>query len=87
MLCSNWIITSCRNLGLVYPGVQVKLVFFLFCFQLLSLEEKLRPTLLSSLEEHSQMSRLFACRSLSTVLRLIGNRLHCEAFNKIYPGK
>uniref|UniRef100_A0A3P8W8T4 Dynein axonemal assembly factor 5 n=1 Tax=Cynoglossus semilaevis TaxID=244447 RepID=A0A3P8W8T4_CYNSE len=52
---------------------------------LLSLEEKLRPTLLSSLEEHSQMSRLFACRSLSTVLRLIGNRLHCEAFNKIYP--
>ncbi|XP_070838061.1 dynein axonemal assembly factor 5-like [Chaetodon trifascialis] len=53
--------------------------------QMLCLEEKLCPLLLSALEEDSQMSRLLACRSLSTVLRLIGTSLHPEALNKIYP--
>ncbi|KAF3700181.1 Dynein assembly factor 5, axonemal [Channa argus] len=53
--------------------------------QLLCLEEKLRPQVLSALEEESQMGRLFACRSLSTILRLIGTSLHPEALNKIYP--
>ncbi|XP_022051018.2 dynein axonemal assembly factor 5 isoform X2 [Acanthochromis polyacanthus] len=53
--------------------------------QLLGLEEKLRPQLLSALDEDSQMSRLFACRSLSAILRLIGTSLHQEALNKIYP--
>uniref|UniRef100_A0A3Q1FGH6 Dynein axonemal assembly factor 5 n=1 Tax=Acanthochromis polyacanthus TaxID=80966 RepID=A0A3Q1FGH6_9TELE len=53
--------------------------------QLLGLEEKLRPQLLSALDEDSQMSRLFACRSLSAILRLIGTSLHQETLNKIYP--
>lgn len=51
------------------------------------LEEKLSPLLLSALEEDSQMGRLFACRSMSTILKLIGTSLHPEALNKIYPGK
>ncbi|KAK2833462.1 hypothetical protein Q5P01_017351 [Channa striata] len=53
--------------------------------QLLCLEEKLRPQVLSALEEDSQMGRLLACRSLSTILRLTGSSLHPEALNKIYP--
>ncbi|XP_013865552.1 dynein assembly factor 5, axonemal [Austrofundulus limnaeus] len=53
--------------------------------QLLSVEEKLSPRVLSALEEDSQMSRLLACRSLSAMLRLIGTSLHHEALNKIYP--
>ncbi|XP_041813590.1 dynein assembly factor 5, axonemal-like [Chelmon rostratus] len=53
--------------------------------QLLCLEEKLCPLVLSALEEDSQMSRLLACRSLSAVLKLIGTSLHPEALNKIYP--
>nr|XP_019957328.1 PREDICTED: dynein assembly factor 5, axonemal [Paralichthys olivaceus] len=53
--------------------------------QLLCLEEKLRPQVLSALEEDSQMGRLFACRSVSTMLNLIGPSLHPEALNKIYP--
>ncbi|XP_039681604.1 dynein assembly factor 5, axonemal-like isoform X2 [Perca fluviatilis] len=53
--------------------------------QLLCLEEKLSPQVLSALEEDSQMSRLLACRSLSAILRLIGTSLHPEALNKIYP--
>ncbi|XP_040918833.1 dynein assembly factor 5, axonemal-like [Toxotes jaculatrix] len=53
--------------------------------QLLCLEEKLSPLVLSALEEDSQMARLFACRSVSTILRLIGTSLHPEAHNKMYP--
>ncbi|XP_041829819.1 dynein assembly factor 5, axonemal-like [Melanotaenia boesemani] len=53
--------------------------------QLLFLEEKLSPQVLSALEEDSQMSRLLACRCLSAVLRLIGTSLQQEALNKIYP--
>ncbi|KAK5856297.1 hypothetical protein PBY51_007905 [Eleginops maclovinus] len=53
--------------------------------QLLCLEEKVSPQVLSALEEDSQMGRLMACRSLSTILRLIGTSLHPEALNKIYP--
>ncbi|KAG7242901.1 hypothetical protein INR49_018156 [Caranx melampygus] len=53
--------------------------------QLLSLEEKLSPQVLSALEEDSQMGRLLACRSMSTILRLVGSSLHPEALNKIYP--
>ncbi|XP_029292863.1 dynein assembly factor 5, axonemal [Cottoperca gobio] len=53
--------------------------------QLLCLEEKVSPQVLSALEEDSQMGRLLACRSLSTILRLIGTSLHPEALNKIYP--
>ncbi|KAK1877155.1 Dynein assembly factor 5 axonemal [Dissostichus eleginoides] len=53
--------------------------------QLLCLEEKVSPQVLSALEEDSQMARLLACRSLSTILRLIGASLHPEALNKIYP--
>uniref|UniRef100_A0A8C4GNC1 Dynein axonemal assembly factor 5 n=1 Tax=Dicentrarchus labrax TaxID=13489 RepID=A0A8C4GNC1_DICLA len=53
--------------------------------QLLCLEEKLSPLVLSALEEDSQMGRLLACRSLSTILKLIGTSLHPEALNKIYP--
>ncbi|KAM9744970.1 dynein axonemal assembly factor 5 [Menidia menidia] len=53
--------------------------------QLLCVEEKLSPQLLSALEEDSQMSRLFACRSLSALLKLIGASLHHEALHKIYP--
>uniref|UniRef100_A0AAQ4RHT9 Dynein axonemal assembly factor 5 n=1 Tax=Gasterosteus aculeatus aculeatus TaxID=481459 RepID=A0AAQ4RHT9_GASAC len=45
----------------------------------------LTPCVLSALEEDSEMSRLFACRSLSALLRLIGTNLHPEALNKIYP--
>uniref|UniRef100_A0A8C4EQH4 Dynein axonemal assembly factor 5 n=1 Tax=Dicentrarchus labrax TaxID=13489 RepID=A0A8C4EQH4_DICLA len=52
---------------------------------LLCLEEKLSPLVLSALEEDSQMGRLLACRSLSTILKLIGTSLHPEALNKIYP--
>ncbi|KAM4535899.1 dynein axonemal assembly factor 5 [Fundulus diaphanus] len=53
--------------------------------QLLCLEEKLSPLVLSALEEDSQMSRLLACRSLSATLQLIGTSLHHEALNRIYP--
>ncbi|TNN68891.1 Dynein assembly factor 5, axonemal [Liparis tanakae] len=53
--------------------------------QLLCLEEKLSPPVLSALEEDSQMARLLACRSLTVILRLIGTGLHPEALNKIYP--
>ncbi|CAK6962978.1 dynein axonemal assembly factor 5-like [Scomber scombrus] len=53
--------------------------------QLLCMEEKLTPQVLSALEEDSQMGRLLACRSLSTILRLIGSSLHPEALNKLYP--
>ncbi|XP_014839107.1 PREDICTED: dynein assembly factor 5, axonemal [Poecilia mexicana] len=53
--------------------------------QLLSLEEKLSPLVLSALDEDSQMSRLLACRSLSATLQLVGTSLHHEALNKIYP--
>lgn len=56
------------------------------CVQLMCLEERLSPLLLSALEEDSQMGRLFACRSMCTVLKLIGSRLQPEALNKIYPG-
>ncbi|PWA33847.1 hypothetical protein CCH79_00018724 [Gambusia affinis] len=53
--------------------------------QLLSLEEKLSPLVLSALDEDSQMSRVLACRSLSATLQLVGTSLHHEALNKIYP--
>ncbi|KAL6102916.1 dnaaf5 [Pungitius sinensis] len=53
--------------------------------QLLCLEEKVSPYVLSALEEDSQMGRLLACRSLSALLQLIGTDLHPEALNKIYP--
>ncbi|XP_042248057.1 dynein axonemal assembly factor 5-like [Thunnus maccoyii] len=53
--------------------------------QLLCMEEKLIPQVLSALEEDSQTGRLLACRSLSTILRLIGSSLHPEALNKVYP--
>ncbi|CAJ1075034.1 dynein assembly factor 5%2C axonemal [Xyrichtys novacula] len=53
--------------------------------QLLCMEEKLLPLVLSALDEDSQMSRLFACRSLSVIIKLIGTALHPEALNKIYP--
>ncbi|KAF7220950.1 dynein axonemal assembly factor 5 [Nothobranchius furzeri] len=53
--------------------------------QLLCLEEQLSPRVFSALEEDSQTSRLFACRSLSAMLGLIGTSLHHEALNKIYP--
>lgn len=55
--------------------------------QLLCLEEKLIPLVLSALDEDSHMSRLMACRSLSNILKLIGTSLHPDALNKIYPGK
>nr|XP_046271608.1 dynein axonemal assembly factor 5-like [Scatophagus argus] len=53
--------------------------------QLMCLEEKLSPLVLSALDEDSQMARLLACRSLSTVLKLVGSSLHPDALNKIYP--
>ncbi|XP_067427259.1 dynein axonemal assembly factor 5-like isoform X1 [Thunnus thynnus] len=53
--------------------------------QLLCMEEKLILQVLSALEEDSQTGRLLACRSLSTILRLIGSSLHPEALNKVYP--
>lgn len=55
--------------------------------QLLSLVEKLSPALLSALEDDSRMSRLFACRSVATILERIGKSLHPDVLNKIYPGK
>ncbi|CAI5675436.1 unnamed protein product [Oreochromis niloticus] len=53
--------------------------------QLICLEERMRPQVLSALEEDSQMSRLLACRCLCAILRLTGTSLHHEALNKIYP--
>ncbi|KAM7386886.1 hypothetical protein PAMA_009488 [Pampus argenteus] len=53
--------------------------------QLLCMEDKLSPQLLSALDEDSQMGRLLACRSLSTILQLVGSSLHPEALNKVYP--
>ncbi|XP_072299956.1 dynein axonemal assembly factor 5-like [Eucyclogobius newberryi] len=53
--------------------------------QVLCVEEKLSPQVLSALEEDSQMARLLACRSVSTILRLVGSSLHPDALNKIYP--
>uniref|UniRef100_A0AAZ3S4F4 Uncharacterized protein n=1 Tax=Oncorhynchus tshawytscha TaxID=74940 RepID=A0AAZ3S4F4_ONCTS len=48
-------------------------------------KERLSPQVLSALEEDSQLSRLLACRSLSTLLKLIGPSLHPDALNNIYP--
>lgn len=62
------------------PGVKC-----VSCVQLLSLEEKLIPLVLSSLEEDAQTSRMFACRSLCIILELTGSSLHADALNKIYP--
>ncbi|XP_071002203.1 dynein axonemal assembly factor 5-like [Oncorhynchus clarkii lewisi] len=53
--------------------------------QLLAVEERLSPQVLSALEEDSQLSRLLACRSLSTLLKLIGPSLRPDALNNIYP--
>uniref|UniRef100_A0A3P9HKG3 Dynein axonemal assembly factor 5 n=1 Tax=Oryzias latipes TaxID=8090 RepID=A0A3P9HKG3_ORYLA len=53
--------------------------------QLLCLEEKLSPHVLSSLEEDSQMGRLMACRSLSAMLKLIGRSMRQDTLNQIYP--
>ncbi|XP_068192211.1 dynein axonemal assembly factor 5-like isoform X2 [Antennarius striatus] len=53
--------------------------------EVMGLEERLLPLLLSSLGEDSRMSKLFACRSLFTVLKLTGSGLRPEALNKIYP--
>lgn len=53
--------------------------------QVLCVEEKLSPHVLLALEEDSQMARLLACRSVSTILRLAGPSLHSDALNKIYP--
>ncbi|XP_029584753.1 dynein assembly factor 5, axonemal [Salmo trutta] len=53
--------------------------------QLLAVEERLSSQVLSALEEDSQLSRLLACRSLSTLLKLIGPSLHPDALNNIYP--
>lgn len=55
--------------------------------QLLCLEERLSPQVLSALEEDSQMGRLLACRSLSVMLTLIGRSMNQDTLNKIYPGK
>lgn len=55
--------------------------------QLLCLLEKLSPVLLSALEDEARMSRLFACRSVATILKLTGKSLHPDALNKIYPGR
>lgn len=63
------------------------LSFDTYFLQLMCLEEKLSPLVLSALGEDSQMARLLACRSMSTIIKLIGTRLHPEALNKIYPGK
>ncbi|KAM3863897.1 dynein axonemal assembly factor 5 [Diretmus argenteus] len=53
--------------------------------QLLCVEETLSPQVLSALEEDSQMARLLACRSLSTILTLIGPSLPLDTLNKFYP--
>uniref|UniRef100_A0A8C6TRS7 Dynein axonemal assembly factor 5 n=1 Tax=Neogobius melanostomus TaxID=47308 RepID=A0A8C6TRS7_9GOBI len=53
--------------------------------QVLCVEEKLSPPLLSALEEDSQMARLLTCRSVSAMIKLVGPSLHPEALNKIYP--
>uniref|UniRef100_A0A8C5HLU6 TOG domain-containing protein n=1 Tax=Gouania willdenowi TaxID=441366 RepID=A0A8C5HLU6_GOUWI len=61
------------------------LALFLPCVQMMNMEEKLRPPLFSALEDDSQMSRVMACRSFSTILRCIGSNLQPETLNKIYP--
>lgn len=90
----------CKPLSVCLVGINIWADFELFiqhkideyaglclsCVQLLCLEVKLSPQVLSALEEDSQMARLMACRSLSAILRLIGSSLHPEALNKIYPG-
>ncbi|KAM6957240.1 dynein axonemal assembly factor 5 [Aplochiton taeniatus] len=53
--------------------------------QLLCVEQKLSPVLLSCLDEDSHMCRLLACRSITTLLQLTGNSLHPDALNNIYP--
>lgn len=65
---------------------QIFCLFLSLCLQLLAVEERLSPQVLSALEEDSQLSRLLACRSLSTLLKLIGPSLHPDALNNIYPG-
>lgn len=48
-------------------------------------EERLRPHVLSALQEHSDTTRLLACRCVSNILRLVGNDLRTATLNKIYP--
>ncbi|KAI1884449.1 hypothetical protein AGOR_G00226510 [Albula goreensis] len=53
--------------------------------QLLSVEKQLTPQVLAALDEDSQTSRLLACRSISTLLRLVGPDLSPDTLNTIYP--
>ncbi|KAJ8346050.1 hypothetical protein SKAU_G00302430 [Synaphobranchus kaupii] len=53
--------------------------------QLLGVQAQLTPRVLAALDEDSQTSRLLACRSLLTLLRLIGPDLHPDSLNTIYP--
>ncbi|KAJ8251506.1 hypothetical protein GJAV_G00222090 [Gymnothorax javanicus] len=53
--------------------------------QLLTLQGQLTPRVLAALDEDSQTSRLLACRSVLTLLRLIGSNLHPDCLNTIYP--
>ncbi|XP_030646767.1 dynein assembly factor 5, axonemal [Chanos chanos] len=53
--------------------------------QVLSVEGRLTPLLLSALEEDSQLSRLMACRSISSILTHTARRLTPDTLNKIYP--
>lgn len=75
----------CCQIVVYYKKIKTKAaVERVDCVQLLSLE-KLIPLVLSALEEDAQMSRMFACRSLSIVLKLTGSSLHPDVLNKIYP--
>ncbi|XP_062387628.1 dynein axonemal assembly factor 5-like [Sardina pilchardus] len=53
--------------------------------QLLSFEDRLTPLLVSALEEDSQMCRVLACQSISTLLKLTRPHLQPDTLNKIYP--
>lgn len=80
-------VVSCCDFKTVLNNVGRLLSFDTYFLQLMCLEEKLSPLVLSALGEDSQMARLLACRSMFTIIKLIGTRMHPEALNKIYPGK
>lgn len=50
------------------------------------MEAEFSAYLISALEEDSQLSRLLACRSISSFITVTEQCLNPDTLNKIYPG-
>ncbi|XP_072337666.1 dynein axonemal assembly factor 5 [Scyliorhinus torazame] len=53
--------------------------------QALGVYEDLMPKVIAALDEDSKMTRLLACRIVSSILKVCGNHLNPDELNKLYP--